>query len=837
MNVTDNDDYLTGENLLYLESLSSGRQSLNTSDGNGIDPDSSRSLIIELDHLQDKEKIQFLQELYAHLSSRTLSVREKEDSFRYLYSANTFEEFLSRRFPGKKRFSLEGSESLILAIEAAVEEAADSGVKQMLLGMAHRGRLNLLYHTMRKELSLIFAEFDERLPPGAHQGDVKYHQGYSANRTSRKGNAIHLSLASNPSHLEMVSAAVEGSVRGRMDRDDDTAGEKNMALLVHGDGAFSGQGINYELLNLSQLSGYSTGGTLHLILNNRVAFTTNPEDGRSTRYCTDLARMLPLPIFHVDGSQPEQVVRAIVMAMEWRKRYHTDVFVEIIAYRKNGHNETDDPMLTQPQLYKWIGQQKRTWEVYGEQLQNAGVSQQRLIEITREIDREFESRYAAFLSSSAPLHTGHAGGVWKEFSNNFSITDPTTALPLQQLKTLSEKIFAIPETFSSHATIQRTMAARLQAIKNEEAIDWGAAESLAYASLLSEGYSIRLSGQDSQRGTFGHRHAVIHDQANGATLIPLKSILNHSSRFHVINSPLNELASLGFEYGYSLVSPQNLVIWEAQFGDFVNGAQIIIDQFISSARVKWGRESGLVLYLPHGYEGMGPEHSSARIERFLQLCSGGNMDVVYPTTPAQMFHLLRRSMHRSYRRPLIIFTPKSLLRRKDAKSPLAEFSRTSSFTPILADATLEQLPGATESVQRIVVSTGKIYYDLQRFREEKKMYEIALIRMEGLYPFPEEELKKELLKYPYAKEIALVQDEPANQGALEYLLPRVSRLTSSSQRLIHFERKASPVPATGYHSIHQEEEKLLVESTLNLNEPDSDQQSTSRFIVQTKERR
>jgi 2-oxoglutarate dehydrogenase E1 component len=657
----------------------------------------------------------------------------------------------------------------------------------------------------------LFAEFEGKHVDDLPAGDVKYHKGFSSD-VSTDGGPVHLSLAFNPSHLEIVNPVVEGSAKARMDRRGDVDGLQVLPVQIHGDAAFAGQGVVMETLNLAQTRGYGTHGTLHIVINNQIGFTTSdPRDARSTLYCSDVAKMIEAPVLHVNGDDPEAVVLCTQLAIDFRMQFHKDVVVDIICFRKLGHNEQDTPAVTQPLMYKTIAKHPGTRALYAEKLVQQGV-------MTAEDADGYVKAYRQAMDDGHhtvdPVLSNYKSKYavdWVPFLNRKWTDAADTAVPLAELKRLADRITTVPDNFKVHPLVERVINDRRAMGRGEAKLDWGMGEHLAYASLVASGYAVRLTGQDSGRGTFTHRHAVLHDQNrerwNDGTYIPLQNIAEGQAKFTVIDSVLSEEAVLGFEYGYSTAEPNTLVAWEAQFGDFVNGAQVVIDQFISSGEVKWGRVSGLTMLLPHGYEGQGPEHSSARIERFLQLCADHNMQVVQPTTPAQIFHLLRRQMIRLFRKPLIVATPKSLLRHKEAVSDLSELAK-GSFQPIIGevDGTVEP-----KKVKRVIVCSGRVYYDLVAHRREAKANDVAIIRIEQLYPFAHKQFDAEIKKYENANEVVWVQDEPQNQGAWFYVEHHLREGMRDGQKLAYSGRPASASPAVGYYAKHYEQLKALIE--------------------------
>ncbi|MFA5662558.1 2-oxoglutarate dehydrogenase E1 component [Castellaniella sp.] len=747
-------------------------------------------------------------------STRSLpefTAEQKRNILQQVTEAEGLERFLHTKYVGQKRFSLEGGESFIAAMDEVVNHAGGSGVQEIIVGMAHRGRLNLLVNIMGKMPGDLFAEFEGKHNDTLTDGDVKYHNGFSSDLSTR-GGPVHLSLAFNPSHLEIVNPVVEGSVRARQDRRKDAAGDQVLPVLVHGDAAFAGQGVVMETLNMAQTRGYGTGGTLHIVINNQIGFTTSdPRDARSTLYCTDVAKMIEAPIFHVNGDDPEAVVFITRLALDFRQQFRHDVVVDIVCFRKLGHNEQDTPSLTQPLMYKSIGKHPGTRKVYADRLVAQGVLSEdepdQMVKNYRQLmedgQRTVEPVLTDYKNKYATDWTPFLGAKWTDHAD--------TGVPQAELTRIGERLTQVPDGFTVHPLVKKLLADRLAMARGEHPIDWGMGEHLAYATLLSNGYAIRLAGQDSGRGTFTHRHSVLHDQNrerwDAGAYIPLQNVCEGQAPFDVIDSVLSELAVLGFEYGYATAEPNVLTIWEAQFGDFANGAQVVIDQFITSGEAKWGRHCGLVLMLPHGYEGQGPEHSSARIERFLQLCADNNIQVVQPTNGAQIFHVLRRQMIRPFRKPLIIMTPKSLLRNKSATSPLADLA-TGSFQTVIGEVDTGLVP---EDIKRVLICSGKVYYDLLHAREEQGRSDVAILRIEQLYPFAHKAFQTELQKYPNARELVWVQDEPQNQGPWFYIQHHLYENMTEGQRLGYAGRSASASPAVGYLAKHQEQQKALLE--------------------------
>jgi len=727
-----------------------------------------------------------------------------------LTEAETLERYLHTKYVGQKRFSLEGGESLIPAIDELIQRAGSLGVQEIVLGMAHRGRLNVLVNVLGKMPRDLFLEFEGKHAPAMTMGDVKYHNGFSSD-ISTPGGPVHLSLAFNPSHLEIVNPVVEGSVRARQRRRDDKTGDQVLPILVHGDAAFVGQGVVMETLAFANTRGYGTGGTVHLIVNNQIGFTTSdPRDARSTTYCTDVAKMVEAPIFHVNGDDPEAVLYVTQLALDYRQTFHRDVVVDIVCFRKLGHNEQDEPFVTQPLMYKKIAQHQGTRRLYAEKLVAQGVLGP---DEPEEMIKQFRAALDTGQHTSNPVISNFKSKFavdWAPYVNTKWTDAADTHVPLAELQRLAERVTSVPEGFQLHPTVARVIEARRQMAEGKLPVDWGMGETLAYATLLSNGYEVRLSGQDAGRGTFAHRHAVLHDQSrerwDQGIYTPLQNIAPDQGAFVVIDSILSEEAVLGFEYGFSTAEPTAMVIWEAQFGDFANGAQVVIDQFISSGEAKWGRVSGLVMLLPHGYEGQGPEHSSARLERYLQLCAEHNMQVCVPSNASQIFHLLRRQMLRPFRKPLIVMSPKSLLRRKEAAVSIKDLA-SGSFLPVIGEVDALE----PKTVRRIVLCCGKVYYDLLAARREQRHDDIAIIRVEQLYPFPHKQFAAEIKRYPNAGEVVWCQEEPQNQGAWYQTGHYFEANMRPQQKLYYAGRPASASPATGYLAKHNEEQKALVE--------------------------
>jgi len=738
------------------------------------------------------------------------SAEQKRRILERITAAETLEKYLHTRYVGQKRFSLEGGETLIAVMDEIVQRAGSHGVEELVIGMAHRGRLNVLVNTLGRTPKDLFAEFEGKHVSELSSGDVKYHNGFSSD-VSTPGGPVHLTLAFNPSHLEIVNPVVEGSVRARQHRRKDRTGDRVLSLLLHGDAAFAGQGVVMETLNLSQTRGYSTGGTVHIIVNNQIGFTTSDtRDVRSTTYCSDVAKMVEAPIFHVNADDPEAALFITQLAMDFRKEFKRDVVIDLVCFRRLGHNEQDEPSVTQPLMYKKIAQHAGTRRLYAEKLGTEGVIQEgeaeQLIASYRQALDEGRHTSSSVLTNFQRKYAVD----WTPFQNTKWTDQADTSVPLDELKRLAGQVTTVPPEFKLHPAVERVMLARREMGKGKKMLDWGMGETLAYASLLVSGYGVRISGQDSGRGTFAHRHAVLHDQNrerwDAGIYVPLSNLQETQADFVVIDSVLSEEAVLGFEYGYACAEPNELVIWEAQFGDFANGAQVVIDQFITSGEAKWGRMCGLVLMLPHGYEGQGPEHSSARLERYLQLTAEHNIQVCVPTTPAQIFHLLRRQMLRPFRKPLVILTPKSLLRKPEAVSGLRELAKGGFQTVVGEIDALE-----AKAVTRVVACSGKVYYDLLVARRERRLDHIALIRVEQLYPFPHKQFAAEMKRYPNATEVVWCQEEPQNQGAWYQTQHYLVENIRSDQKLHYAGRPSSASPAVGYTAKHNEQQKKLVD--------------------------
>jgi 2-oxoglutarate dehydrogenase E1 component len=772
----------------------------------------------EFMHIHHPEVRNWLQEkIENRISTPQPTAAEQRDALRWLLEAESFEKFLHRRYVGQKRFSVEGGESALVALETILNGMPATGGKEIVMGMAHRGRLSVLANFLRKPLEVLFYEFSENYVPNmvAGDGDVKYHLGFETVRQVTGGESVTVHLAANPSHLEAVDPIVEGKTRARQRVLDDTQQRKNVIpILLHGDAAFAGQGMVAEVLNLSQLPGYRTGGTIHIVVNNQIGFTTLPDDARSSMYCTDVAKMIEAPIIHVNGDCPLEVAWAARLALEFRQKFGRDVILDIVCYRRHGHNETDEPAFTQPNMARSIAQQPSTAALFRKQLVEGGVMTEADADaLEKELVQELEDGFTALAEREKKAGGNPFEGSTAQPQPAYCYDPVETGVKIERLRDLGLRLLEVPEGFRLHPTIaKRFLAARRKAIEAGEGIDWAYGESLAFASLLTEGRGVRLSGQDSRRGTFSQRHSVFYDTETRERHIPLKNLSPDQGLFCVYNSLLSEAAVLGFDYGYSLLADYVLICWEAQFGDFVNGAQVIVDQFIASAESKWQQPSHLVMLLPHGFEGQGPEHSSARLERFLQLSAGGNWQVCNFTTPAQYFHALRRQLKRTTRKPLIVMTPKSLLRHPQCVSRLEDMDEGTCFQEILDDTAL---PVPPERVTRLIFCSGKVYYDLLDYRTKNKIKNAAIIRVEQLYPLHYEMVKKITARYPRAlKKWIWCQEEPENMGAWNYIRYRLEELSNHPLRYAGRERSSSP--AAGSKAIHLLEQAKLVEDAFSV---------------------
>lgn len=804
-------------------------------------------------HIPDRDKCNWLREKIETVTPRGYNAERRHVMLDRLIWSSQFENFLATKWTAAKRFGLEGAETLIPGMKEMFDRAADMGVESIVIGMSHRGRLNVLGNVVRKPLRQIFSEFSGGTKPvsevGSYTGtgDVKYHLGTSYDRPTRGGKRIHLSLVANPSHLEAVDPVVVGKTRAKQYYSNDKERTKNVAVLIHGDGSFAGQGVVYETLHLSALPNYTTGGTIHIVVNNQVAFTTDPKSGRSSQYCTDVAKALNAPIFHVNGDDVEAVVHACELAAEWRQTFHSDVVVDIVCYRRFGHNEIDEPSFTQPKMYKVIRNHPRALDLYEKQLIEMGqLSKEEIDALHNKVSSILNEE---FINSKeyVPNRRDWLAAYWTGFKSPEQLSRiRNTGVKPEILKNVGKAITSLPETFKPHRSVKRIFDQRAQMIETGKGVDWAVGEALAFATLLVEGNHVRLSGQDVERGTFSHRHSVLHDQETGERYCPFDhvTINQPEEMFTVSNSSLSEFGVLGFELGYSMENPNSLVLWEAQFGDFANGAQVIFDQFISSGESKWLRQSGLVVLLPHGYDGQGPEHSSARLERFLQMSDDNpfvipemdptlrtqiqqcNWQVVNVTTPANYFHVLRRQINRDFRKPLIVMSPKNLLRHKDCKSNLSEFDdvqghqgfdkQGTRFKRLIKDQ--NDHSGLEEGIKRLVLCSGKIYYELDEERQRIQRKDVAICRVEQLCPFPYDLVQRELKRYPNA-EIVWCQEEPMNMGAYNYIAPRLTTSMTTLGRgkyedIKYVGRAPSAATATGFSLVHVKEQREVVETAL-----------------------
>ncbi len=771
---------------------------------------------VEYMYISSTEQKRWIQAKFEAIQSQpNLSKEEKHFVLDRLTAAETLERYLHTRYVGQKRFSLEGGETLIPLVDELIANSGAHGTKEVVVAMAHRGRLNILVNSLGKIPADLFAEFEGKHADNDHgSGDVKYHQGFSSD-IQTAGGAVHLTLAFNPSHLEIVSPVVEGSVRARQRRRGDMTGNEVLPIVIHGDAAFAGQGVVMETMALSQTRGYKTGGTIHVVVNNQVGFTTSDtRDTRSSLYCTDIAKMIEAPVFHVNADSPEAVIAVTRIALEYRIKFNKDIVIDMVCFRKLGHNEQDEPFVTQPLMYKKIAQHPGTRRLYADKLVAEGI-----ISATHgdELVTNIRARLDAGKSTNTKILYGLKPTLavdWAPYLGVHWRAPADTGLPMAELQRLSGRLTQIPSDFKAHMSVEKLLETRRKMGVGELPLDWGMAENLAYASLVSIGTPVRLSGQDCGRGTFAHRHAVLHDQNrekwDSGIYLPLQNIQEKQGTFTVIDSLLSEEAVLAFEYGYATAQPFELVIWEAQFGDFANGAQVVIDQFIASGETKWARLCGLCMFLPHGYEGQGPEHSSARLERFLQLCAEHNIQVVVPSTAAQLFHMIRRQSIRKMRKPLIVMMPKSLLRKKEAMSSLDDLSK-GKFEVVIGET--EKI--AAKKVSRVVVCSGKVFYDLVAERQKREIDNIAVIRIEQLYPFPHEEFAAQLAHYPNAKSVVWAQEEPGNQGAWHRIQHYLMRNMSADHTLSYAGRPSSASPAVGYLAKHNEQQKELVNAALS----------------------
>ncbi|MDH3304432.1 MAG: 2-oxoglutarate dehydrogenase E1 component [Gammaproteobacteria bacterium] len=769
---------------------------------------------VEIAHIsRARERLWLRKRFERGMASGTLTDEERLWILEHLTSAEGIERYLHTRYVGQKRFSLEGGESLIPLLDDLIQQGGASGIREIVIGMAHRGRINVLVNILGKSPEELFDEFEGKHDPAEQRGsgDVKYHKGFSADMKTPGGN-VHIALAFNPSHLEIVNPVVEGSVRARQQRRGDTERQEVLPVLIHGDAAFAGQGVVPETFQMSQTNGFRTGGTVHIVVNNQIGFTTSrPSDARSTEYCSDVAKMIEAPIFHVNGDDPEAVIFVTRLALQYREKFKKDVVIDLVCYRRHGHNEADEPAATQPIMYSRIREHKTTRELYAKRLEEQKV-------ISATTATELQDSYRDRLDRGEPVPKSALGMIgdaytvdWRPYLNTEWDAPVDTTISPKTVARLGKLITAIPPDLRPHGRVQRIMDDRVRMANGEVDMDWGFAETMAYASLLVDGHSIRLVGQDSGRGTFFHRHAVLHNQLNNREYAPLANVVDRPEAFRVIDSLLSEEAVLGFEYGYASTEPNTLVIWEGQFGDFVNGAQVVIDQFISSGEAKWGRLCGLTMFLPHGYEGQGPEHSSARLERFLQLCAEHNIQVCVPSTPAQMFHMLRRQQVRAFRKPLIVMTPKSLLRHKMSVSALTDLSN-GSFELIIPETKVV----ATKKTRRLVLCSGKVYFDLLEAREAHGINDIGIARIEQLYPFPISQYADIVEQYGHVKEVIWCQEEPLNQGAWYQIKHRLQEPLKKHQQLYYAGRPGAAAPASGIFKIHLQQQQALVEAALDI---------------------
>ena len=770
---------------------------------------------VEYMHITDTDQRRWLQQRLERSAGHfELPADERKRLLEKLGAAEGLEKYLHSRYVGQKRFSLEGGESLIPLFDALIRQSGTQGIREMVIGMAHRGRLNVLVNILGKSPRELFAEFEGKIQHDdpARSGDVKYHLGFSSD-VRTPGGVMHLALAFNPSHLEIVNPVVAGSSRARQNRLSDWAHEQVLPVLVHGDAALAGQGVGMELFNMSQARGFKVGGTFHVVVNNQIGFTTsNPLDARSTLYCTEVAKMVQAPVFHVNADDPEAVLFVTRVAAEFRREFKKDVVVDLVCYRRLGHNEADEPAATQPRMYDAIRNLDSVYKQYTGRLVDEGL-------VARDELDERQQAYRDRLDagdSVVELAEGEEALTtvdWTPYLDTHWRDDADTTMPVARIRELSDRLTTMPEGFELHKQVQRIIDARRKMAAGESPMDWGFAETMAYAGLVDAGYGLRLVGQDSGRGTFFHRHAVLYNQNDGRYITPLSDLADDRHKVAIIDSLLSEEAVLGFEYGYATAEPDSLVIWEAQFGDFVNGAQVVIDQFIASGETKWGRMCGLVMYLPHGYEGQGPEHSSARLERFMQLCSDHNIQVCVPTLPAQFFHMIRRQMLRPYRKPLVVMTPKSLLRHRDSVSQLDDLAE-GGFRLVIDDPEQPR----PDKVRRLVFCAGKVYFDLAKARAEADadLDDVALVRVEQLYPFPREELTETIRRYGNADEVVWCQEEPMNQGAWFQIRHHLQACIGHQHSLVYAGRKPSAAPAVGYYQVHIEQQKRLVRDALGL---------------------
>ena len=763
--------------------------------------------------METAEKRWIQQRLETARGQSDLNEIEKINVLQQLTDAEGLERYLHSKYVGQKRFSLEGGESLIPLLDELVQFAGTQNIKEVVIGMAHRGRLNVLVNILGKTPNELFSEFEGTKEVKELTGDVKYHLGFASDMDT-PGGPVHLVLAFNPSHLEIVAPVVEGSVRARQWHRGDREGDEVIPVQIHGDAAFSGQGVVMETLQMSQSRGYLTHGTIHIIVNNQIGFTTSAQqDARSTYYCTDIAKMVGAPIFHVNADDPEAVIMVTRTALEFRNKFKKDVVIDMVCYRRHGHNEADEPSATQPMMYKKIHAIDTTKTIYTKKIIDDGVLTQQQCETMAHSVRSILESGECIVPHKLPESQADQSTTidWSGYLSDSILKEVDTGVPLERIREVAKAFEWLPEGFQLQPRVEKIVADRLKMTAGALSIDWGYAELMAYGTLLKDGFSVRLSGQDSGRGTFFHRHAVLHDQTDGSSFTPLRELGDNKSNFRVFDSLLSELAVLGFEYGFSTTEPETLVLWEAQFGDFANGAQIVIDQFISAGEHKWGRASGLVMLLPHGFEGQGAEHSSARLERYLQLCSVHNMQVCVPSTPAQMYHMLRRQMVRNCRKPLIVMTPKSLLRHKLCVSTLDDLTQ-GKFNWVLPE--LDELDA--DKVKRVVICSGKIYYELLEERRLNRIDDVALLRIEQIYPFPGDQLDEFLMQYKNTSELIWCQEEPKNQGAWDFVKPRIPALISERWQLGYIGRQPSSAPAVGSAKLHAKEQQEIIKQALDV---------------------
>jgi 2-oxoglutarate dehydrogenase E1 component len=773
-----------------------------------------QSVGVEYQYIRRPEVVEWFREkMESTRNTPVFTLAEKREILRKLAEGVLFEKFIHKKFPGQKSFSLEGVESLIPALEAVIQKGAELGTEEFVLGMAHRGRLNVLGNIMHKPFTQIFSEFEgKEYEDDELLGDVKYHLGYSNEIIALNDRKVQLTLAPNPSHLETVDPVVEGISRAKIDHIYNGNNTKVAAILIHGDASISGQGIIYELVQMADLEGYKTGGTIHLVVNNQIGFTTNYLDGRSSIYCTDVAKTIQSPIFHVNADDVEAVVYTVRLAMEFRATFHRDIFIDLLGYRKYGHNESDEPRFTQPVLYKIIEQHPDPLEIYLRKLDSETILQSTDFEniqsdITLALAQGFDSAKSILKGDITPFLAKHWSGIRKAATSDFLVS-PDTAISTERFLEIGHKLTVLPDQKTFFRKIIKMQDDR-KAMLEAGSLDWAMGELIAYGSLLAEGHPVRLSGQDCQRGTFSHRHAVLTVEDSEEKFVPLEHIAETQARFSIYNSLLSEYGVLGFEYGYAFATPHGLTLWEAQFGDFNNGAQIVIDQYISSAEDKWKVMNGLVLLLPHGFEGQGPEHSSARVERFLSLCGHNNIQIVNCTTPANFFHVLRRQLYWPFRKPLVVFTPKSLLRHPRCVSPVADFT-SGGFREVIDDESADPA-----KITRVVLCSGKVYYDILEEREKQQKENVALVRLEQLYPLPLNQLQAIFQKYQGAQHIEWVQEEPVNMGAWKFIVQNmVINPYEKKIKLLHTARPASGSPATGSSRLHKIQQKLIVDKAL-----------------------